>query len=95
MVTKMKLILLDREFNLTPLSSTRFLNFRLVPAIIEVLITNVLNLGLLFKLVKIILIKLVKSSRLLFNCSNYKRWIRINKLKFILNFIIYIILLKC
>ena len=41
MVTKMKLILLDREFNLTPCSSTRFFNFRLVHALIEDLITFV------------------------------------------------------
>ena len=72
----MKFIYLDREFNLTPLSSTRFFNFRLVSAIIEILIaflyshfssTKVLNLRLLFKLVKILLLQLVKSSRLLFN----------------------------
>ena len=37
----MKLIELDREFNLTLLSSTRFFNFRLVSALIEVLIAFV------------------------------------------------------
>ena len=74
MVTKMKLILLDREFNLTPCSSTRFFNLGLVSAIFRVVTafvyshfssTKVLNLSLLFKLVKIILIQLVKYSRLL------------------------------
>ena len=72
----MKFIQLDREFNLTPRSSTRFFNLGLVSAIFQVLTafvyshfisTEVLNLGLLFKLVKIILIQLVKSCRLLFN----------------------------
>ena len=93
MVTKMKLILLDREFNLTPCSSTRFFNLGLVSAIFQVVTafvyshfssTKVLNLSLLFKLVKIILIQLVKSSRLLFNSFIFKRWIRINKFKCIL-----------
>ena len=74
----MKFIYLDREFNLTPLSSRRFFNFRLVSAISEILIaffyshfssTKVLNLSLLFKVVKILLIQLVKSCRLLFNSS--------------------------
>ena len=86
-MTKLKFIQLDREFNLTPCSRTRFFNFRLVSALIELQISlfihtsvllKVLNLRLLFKLVKIILIKLVKSSRLLFNSYNFKRWIRIN-----------------
>ena len=79
---------MNREFNFTPFSSTRFFSFRLVSAIIEVIIAffidtsvlfKVLNLNLLFKLVKIRLIQLVKSSRLLFNSYNFKRWIRINK----------------
>ena len=37
----MKLILLYREFDLIPYSSTRFFNFRLVSPIIEVLIAFV------------------------------------------------------
>ena len=62
---------MDREFNFTPFSSSRFFSLRLVSAIIEVIIAffidtsvllKVLNLSLLFKLVKIILIQLVKSS---------------------------------
>ena len=72
----MKFIKLNREFNLTPLSSTRFFNFGLISAIIELQISlfihtsvllKVLNLGLLFQLDKIILIQLVKSCMLLFN----------------------------
>ena len=64
-----------------------FFNLGLVSAIFQVLTafvyshfssTKVLNLSLLFKLVKIILIQLVKSSRFLFNSFDFKRWIRIN-----------------